>query len=69
MKTQRPPRNASILVSIGLLIVMLPLLFREYIQVSDFFRGLLMGMGITLEIAGLVWMGWGKKINTPVDKR
>lgn len=34
--------------------VTLPMLFKEYIHLSDFFRGLLAGVGICLELVGLI---------------
>jgi hypothetical protein len=56
MKTQKMPRRVRLFISIGLLMVTLPMLFREYIPLSDFFRGLLAGMGLTFEVYGLVLM-------------
>jgi len=46
--------GATRLLAIGLLMTTLPFLFKEYIYVSDFFRGLLAGGGIGLELMGTV---------------
>jgi hypothetical protein len=56
MKIQKMPRNARLLISIGLLLATMPMLFREYIPLSDFFRGFLAGIGLVMEVAGLVVM-------------
>lgn len=56
MKTQKMPRTARIFISSGLLLVTVPMLFREYIFLSDFFRGFLAGLGLAMETAGLVLM-------------
>jgi hypothetical protein len=57
----KQPRSGRLLIAIGLLMVTLPLLFKEYIPISDFFRGLLAGVGLAVEISGLVLMRRNRK--------
>jgi len=42
------------LITVGLLLVTLPFLLKDFIKIPDFFRGAMMGMGIVFEIAGIV---------------
>ncbi len=42
------------LMAIGLLLVVLPIFINNFIKVPDFLRGLLMGIGIVLEIWAFV---------------
>jgi hypothetical protein len=49
------------LVSLGVLFAVMPLLMRDNIKIPDFFRGLMMGLGIGLEIIGLILIARQKK--------
>ena len=60
MKLQNQPFYVRLLVAGGLLMVTLPTLFKEYIPMSDFLRGFLIGLGLTLEIFGLIAIGMKK---------
>jgi len=42
------------LMAIGLLLVVLPTFINNFVKTPDFLRGLLMGIGIVLEIAAFV---------------
>jgi hypothetical protein len=50
---QKKPAPHMILIAIGLLLVVSPLLLKEFIRIPDFVRGAMMGMGIVFEIAGI----------------
>jgi hypothetical protein len=54
MPTKKPLIPARLLMPIGLLLVVLPTLINDFTKVPDFFRGLFIGTGIVLEIAGFV---------------
>lgn len=54
MNSKKPLIPARLLLPIGLLLVALPMLINDFIKVPDFLRGLFMGIGIVLEIAGFV---------------
>lgn len=54
MKIEKWPVSAHIYICIGLLMVTLPSTFKEYLNLPDFFRGFLAGLGLALEIAGVV---------------
>ena len=51
--SQVPPR---ILIATGLLLVVLPPLINNFYPLSGFLRGFLPGIGLGLEIAGLIKM-------------
>ena len=51
---QKYPRYITILIAFGLLLATMPLLFKEYIPMTDFARGFLEGLGLGMEIIGLV---------------
>lgn len=65
MKNNKNTR-ATRLLAVGLLMATLPLLFKEYIHISDFFRGLLAGGGIGLELTGglALWQSKRAKATT-----
>ena len=44
------------IISIGLLLVVIPFLVNDWVPVPGFLRGALMGIGIGLEIIGLIRM-------------
>jgi hypothetical protein len=55
MKTNNPLRIARILIAVGLLMVVLPTVIKDFsVTVPDFFRGLSLGLGLGLEVIGLV---------------
>jgi len=54
MKNQ--PRYIRLLIAGGLLMTTMPLIFKEYIHIPDFFRGFLGGTGLVFEIVGIVLM-------------
>jgi len=54
MKNQ--PRYIRLLIAGGLLMTTMPLIFKEYIHIPDFFRGFLGGAGLVFEIVGIVLM-------------
>jgi hypothetical protein len=54
MKRTKSSRRATILIAIGLLFTTTPLLLKDYINISDFFRGVLPGVGIGLMITALI---------------
>jgi len=56
-------RREQLFICIGLLLVTTPTLINDWIKVPDFFRGALMGLGIGLEIIGLVLMTKRKRKN------
>jgi hypothetical protein len=42
------------LVPLGLFLIAIPFLINNYIKIPDFFRGLMMGLGIGLDILGII---------------
>jgi hypothetical protein len=58
---------ATRFISIGLLLVTVPFLIKEYVKIPDFFRGFFTGIGLALEIIGLIIMTKAKRSakNTP----
>ena len=54
MTNKKPIALSMLLVAIGLLLIVLPMLANSFTKVPDFLRGLLMGMGLVLEITGVV---------------
>jgi hypothetical protein len=56
MKMNKQPLRVRLLICIGLLLTIMPMLFKEYIAVPDFLRGTLAGLGLVMEIAGLILM-------------
>ena len=48
-------KKGQIFVSIGLLMVVAPQMLKSYYVLPDFVQGLLIGVGLTMEIYGL-WM-------------
>jgi len=49
-----PPLRLRILVTSGLLLIAIAFLINNYIKIPDFFRGLILGIGIGLEIIGVI---------------
>lgn len=60
-------RREQLLICIGLLLVTTPTLINDWIKLPDFFRGLLAGLGLGLEIAGLVLIARRKKNQDVLD--
>jgi len=56
MNPKKLQQRARILTSSGLLLAVMPTFINDYIKVPDFFRGALMGLGLGLEIFGLILM-------------
>jgi hypothetical protein len=54
-------RKEMLFVSIGLLMVTTPTLINDWTPIPDFFRGAFTGLGICLEIIGLVMIVKRKK--------
>ncbi len=55
MKTNNPLRLARILIALGLLMVVFPTVIKDFsVTVPDFFRGLGVGLGLSLEVVGLI---------------
>jgi hypothetical protein len=54
MSYKKLPFRIRALIAGGLLMTTLPLLFKEFITIPDYFRGLLAGLGLGLEITGLI---------------
>lgn len=54
MKFKKLPWTIRLLIAIGLLMGVLPQLFNEYIKIPDALRGFIIGVGIGLEIVGLI---------------
>lgn len=64
MRANKPSNPELRLISIGLLLVIVPFLMNDWVHVPDFIRGALMGIGIGLEIIGLVRMTRRRKTGT-----
>lgn len=54
-------RREQLFICIGLLLITTPTLINDWIKLPDFFRGLLSGVGLALEICGLVLIAKRKK--------
>jgi hypothetical protein len=59
-----PPLRVRIFVPLGLLLVIVPSLVNHYILIPDFLRGLIMGLGIGLEILGVIKLKEHKTSNS-----
>jgi hypothetical protein len=58
MSIKKLPLPARVLIPTGLLLVTAPSLLRDgfNIPIPDFFRGMLLGIGLALEILGIIMM-------------
>jgi hypothetical protein len=65
MTTKKQLALPMFLVSLGLLLVVLPILINAFIKIPDFLRGLLMGIGLVMEITALVML---KKASNAANK-
>ncbi|MDR3681774.1 MAG: hypothetical protein P4L41_17530 [Flavipsychrobacter sp.] len=54
MKRTGMPWPQRLLTASGLLMISLPLLFSRYVTIPDFYRGLIMGLGLALMILSLI---------------
>ena len=54
MKFRKQPLPVRLLLITGLLLSTMPPFIAEYITIPDFFRGLLAGVGLSLEFAALI---------------
>jgi hypothetical protein len=52
------------LICIGLLLATLPQLFKEYIPIPDFLRGLLAGVGLGMELTGFIMLKKRRRAET-----
>lgn len=43
-------------IAVGILLITLPVLLKNYIEIPDFFKGFLAGAGTILELGGLLMM-------------
>jgi hypothetical protein len=48
--------TGSRLLAVGLLAVTLPTILKDFIHIPDFFRGFMMGLGLTMEVIGIILM-------------
>jgi hypothetical protein len=64
MDMRKQPLNVKLLLAIGLLLITLPSLTRDYIILPDFFHGLLTGIGIVLEVVGVIKLKQALAANT-----
>ena len=64
MENGKPPLNVRLFLTIGLLLITAPFLVANYVSIPDFFRGLATGVGIGLEIVGIIKLRQWKNINT-----
>lgn len=61
MNNKNTPRPELRLIAAGLLLAAVPFLVNEWIHIPDFVRGILVGVGIGLEIIGLIRMSRRRK--------
>ncbi|MGN6180837.1 MAG: hypothetical protein ACTHNW_16765 [Mucilaginibacter sp.] len=61
MNNKNTPRPQLRLVAAGLLLAAVPSLVNDWIHIPDFVRGILVGVGIGLEIIGLIRMSRRRK--------
>lgn len=63
MNNKKASQSQLRLIAIGLLLVTVPFIVNDWIPVPDFIRGALVGIGIGLEIVGLIRMKNRKKVS------
>ena len=56
MRTNKLPNPELRIISAGLLLVTVPFLVNNWVPIPDFIRGILMGVGVGLEVVGLIRM-------------
>lgn len=64
MKNDKLSPFTMIMLVGGLMLTTFPLLFKEYVPLSDSFRGLIAGIGIAFEILALINFKKFKKLNS-----
>ena len=67
MKTRKLNGPECLLICLGLLMATMPALLKDYIQIPDFLRGALGGLGLGLEIGALILIR--KRKNAELDCR
>lgn len=58
-------KKGQILLGIGILLLVFPLSAKYFFNITDSVRGLLMGIGIALEILGIIHILKQKQKNVP----
>jgi len=61
MNIKKQPRPERLWLAIGLLLVTVPMMLKHYIPIPDFFHGLLAGVGLGMEIVGLIKLKRARK--------
>jgi hypothetical protein len=61
MKFKNAPKTSRRLLAIGLLSTVLPTLVNDFVHIPDFFRGFMAGIGLGLEIMGIILLRKGNK--------
>ena len=61
MRTNKLPNTELRIISAGLLMVAVPFLVNNWVHIPDVIRGILMGVGIGLEVLGLIRMNRRRK--------
>ncbi|TWJ04381.1 hypothetical protein JN11_00089 [Mucilaginibacter frigoritolerans] len=61
MKFKNAPKTARQLLAIGLLLTALSGIINDFIHIPDFFRGFMAGIGLGLEIMGIILLRKGNK--------
>ncbi|MGN6640155.1 MAG: hypothetical protein ACTHJ8_14695 [Mucilaginibacter sp.] len=64
MNSKKITNPELLIISVGLLLVTVPFLLNTWIQVSDFMRGGLMGIGIGMEVIGIFRINRRKRAET-----
>jgi len=64
MKNRKFPMPERLMITIGLLMTTTPLLLKHYTTIPDFFLGLIVGIGLALEITAFIRLKGTKKANT-----
>lgn len=61
MKKKRIPGYFIVLISVGLFMTTSPMLLARYMAIPDFLRGGLTGIGLAIEVMGLILLKRGEK--------
>ena len=64
MSLKKMPRQPMQFVAVGLLLVTLPTLINDWVHIPDFVRGFLVGLGLVMEINGIVIMRKKRKVDS-----
>jgi hypothetical protein len=68
MNSKKITNPELLMISIGLLFVITPFLLNNWVHVSDFVRGGLTGIGISMEVVGIFRINRRKRTETSVAK-